>query len=444
MTPPAERSGDAGPAEHTARPGLGAAVAAVWRGSADHGGPDTERSVRGTGGPRLSPRPVLFGVASGSVDEEEEGIRRRRRFGSLFAAVWAVYLIEPLRRGWELDNPVARVYTLAVIVAFGACYIWSYWRIVRGGRPVGGAWPPNPEPRTVLVPLLMQAVLIAAAAITLHSSMLGMSVYMASYIGFSAPVRWAIPLELVLIVVFGVVPQLVSGQPPDWGLIQSIALAGFAVGGIRVILVRNHQLYLARKQLTELAVAEERLRVGRDVHDILGHSLTVITVKTELAQRLVDLDPDRAKTEMADVERLAREALAGVRTTVGGLREVSLAGELANARTALRAAEIEAELPDSDDLPIRHSVVFGWVLRESVTNVVRHSGAAHCRVRVTPTSIEVSDDGVGMSDSARTGSGLAGLRERVQATGGALTLANRPEGGLRVLASFPATIKEPE
>ncbi|WP_433562337.1 sensor histidine kinase [Nocardia sp. CA-151230] len=378
------------------------------------------------------------------MDAEDEGIQRRRRFGPLFAAVWAVYLIEPLRRGWELENPVARAYTLTVIVAFGVCYIGSYWQLVRGGRQAGGAWPPNPEVRTVLIPLAAQTALILAAAVTLHSSVLSMGVYLASYIGFSAPVRLAIPLELALIVAFGVAPQLATGQPPDYGLIQSIALAGFAVGGIRVILVRNHQLYLARKQLTELAVAEERLRVGRDVHDILGHSLTVITVKTELAQRLIDLDPNRAKAEMADVERLAREALAGVRTTVGGLREVSLAGELANARTALRAAEIEAELPDSDDLPIRHSVVFGWVLRESVTNVVRHSGAAHCRVRVTPTSIEVSDDGVGMSESARTGSGLAGLRERVQATGGSLTLANRPEGGLRVLASFPATIKEPE
>ncbi|MTE12399.1 sensor histidine kinase [Nocardia aurantiaca] len=382
-------------------------------------------------------------VASGAVDAEEQGIQRRRRFGAVFAAVWAIYLIDPLRKGWALDDPVARVYTLAVIVAFAACYIWSYWLLMRG-RPSSGSWPPNPEPRTVLIPLLAQAALILAASVTLYSEVLGMSIYLASYIAFATPVRWAIPLELVVMVAAGVVPQLATGRPPDYGLIPSLALAGFAVGGVRVILMRNHQLYLARKQLTELAVAEERLRVGRDVHDILGHSLTVITVKTELAQRLIDIDPERARSEMADVERLAREALSGVRTTVGGLREVSLAGELANARTALRAAEIDAELPDSDDLPIRHSVVFGWVLREAVTNVVRHSGAAHCWVRVTATSIEVSDDGVGMGESARVGSGLSGLRERVRATGGALTLANRPEGGLRVLASFPATIKEPE
>ncbi|MFE2957990.1 sensor histidine kinase [Nocardia tengchongensis] len=388
-------------------------------------------------------RPRLWArVASGGVDAEEAGIRRRRRFGTLLAAVWAVYLFDPLRQGWQLENPVARAYTIAVIVAFGVVYVASYWLLVRG--PSDQGWPPRPPWLVVAASLAVQAALIAAAAVTLHSQMLGLGVYMASYIAFTLPVRRAVPLELALLIVFAVLPQLFTGQPPAYSLMQSIALAAFAVGGIRVILQRNHELHIARQQLAELAVAEERLRVGRDVHDILGHSLTVITVKTELAQRLIDVAPERAKTEMADVEQLAREALAGVRSTVGGLRAVSLAGELTNARTALNAAEIEGVLPDPGDLPSRHSVVFGWVLREAVTNVVRHSGAAHCWVRVTPNSIEIADDGVGPRDSARTGSGLSGLRERVRATGGELTLGARPEGGFRVLASFPETIEESE
>lgn len=383
-------------------------------------------------------------VASRGVDEEELGIRRRRRYGFLFAAVWAVYLNEPVRKAWQLHDPVARVYTLVVILAFAVAYIGSYWLVVRG--PVSKKPYPVPlQVRVVVFPLLVQGLLVLAAAVTLHSEAYGMAVYLVSFSAFALPSARAIPVLVALILASTVVPQLLTGHSPDYALMQSMALAGFAVGGIRIILLRNAQLYQARKRLTELAVAEERLRVGRDVHDILGHSLTVITVKTELAQRLMDLDPERAKTEMADVERLARESLAGVRTTVGGLREVSLAGELTNARTALRAAEIDADLPDTDELPLRHSVVFGWVLRESVTNLVRHSGASYCRVRVTPTSIEVVDDGVGLRDGAHFGSGLSGLRERVQATGGSLTLGNRPEGGLRVLASFPAgPTKEPE
>jgi len=138
---------------------------------------------------------------------------------------------------------------------------------------------------------------------------------------------------------------------------------------------------------------------------------------------------------MSDVERLAREALAGVRDTVGGLREVSLAGELANVRTALGAAGIEAELPDGDFGD--YQPIFGWVLREAVTNVVRHSAASRCTVRVSPSRIEVIDDGTGLRRNAEFGSGLAGLRERVRAEGGALTLAAAPGGGLRVSADFP-------
>ncbi|WP_067697199.1 sensor histidine kinase [Nocardia jejuensis] len=369
-------------------------------------------------------------------DASEASIARRRRLGWVFAWVWSVYLVDPLRQAAQLEQPVARWYTLAVIVAFGLCYLGSYWLLLRS--PDNGASWPSPQWRIVVGPVAAMSLLTIAASITLHSSAAGLGIYLGTYIAFALPIRRSVPLVLVLILAIEVIPRLLSGQPPDFGTVQSIAMSSFAVGGIRQIIMRNRQLTLARKQLTELAVAEERLRVGRDVHDILGHSLTVITVKTELAQRLMDLDPERAKTEMADVERLAREALAGVRSTVGGLREVSLAGELVNARTALRAAEIDADLPDGDDLPTRNSVVFGWVLREAVTNVIRHSGARHCTVRVTPTSIDVTDDGVGFGDTPKLGSGLSGLRERLQAAGGDLTLTTGTDGGSRVLATFPA------
>jgi two-component system sensor histidine kinase DesK len=159
-----------------------------------------------------------------------------------------------------------------------------------------------------------------------------------------------------------------------------------------------------------------------------------------LAQRLLDSDPSRARQEMADVERLAREALAGVRDTVGGLREVSLASELVNARTALRAAGIEAELPGPAELPERYAVIFGWVLREAVTNVVRHSGARHCRVRVSESRIDIFDDGKGLSGSV-FGSGLSGLRDRVRAEGGVFTV-DTPPGGRTVIAADFTTADE--
>ncbi|MET9490253.1 histidine kinase [Nocardia sp. NPDC006630] len=375
-------------------------------------------------------------VASGDMTYEDQQIGRRRRVGWIFVVVWTVYLIDPLKNAWALDQPVARIYTIAVLIAFVICYLGSYWVLFR--LPMHGPTWPSPSPWLVGRLLAVLVALLLAATVTLHTGANGLATYIGTFVAFALPIRRAVPLVVVLLLATAVVPQLIVGEAPDWSIMQGMALSAIAVGGVRLIIINNQALDLARKQLTELAVAEERLRVGRDVHDILGHSLTVITVKTELAQRLLDIDPERTRTELVDIEKLARESLAGVRSTVGGLREVSLAGELVNARTALRAAGIDADLPDGDELPIRHSIVFGWVLREAITNVVRHSGAAHAAVRVTPTSIEVSDDGGGMGDGARAGSGLSGLRERVQAAGGTLTLSNRPEGGLRVLASFPA------
>src|SRR5579885_30518 len=154
-----------------------------------------------------------------------------------------------------------------------------------------------------------------------------------------------------------------------------------AVTGGMLAAQRQRALGEAREENARLAIQEERHRMARDVHDILGHSLTVITVKAELASRLLDVSPERARAEVADVERLARDALADVRQAVAGFREISLPAELARARATLAAAGIEADLPSAADAvgsPLRE--VCAWTLREGVTNVVRHSGATTCRV----------------------------------------------------------------
>jgi two-component system sensor histidine kinase DesK len=204
----------------------------------------------------------------------------------------------------------------------------------------------------------------------------------------------------------------------------------------------------SQAEAARLAVEQERgrvaRRVARDIHDILGHSLTVITVKAELAGRLIADHPERAEAEVGDIERLARGALADVRATVTGYRGVNLAVELSGAREALNSAGIHAELPNNiENVTGETSQLFAWVVREGVTNVIRHSGAARCAITLEPHSIEIADDGRAMADAescaeepAMRGNGLTGLAERVSAAGGSLLAGPAPAGGfvLRVTA----------
>ncbi|GAA1955559.1 sensor histidine kinase [Microbacterium deminutum] len=238
-----------------------------------------------------------------------------------------------------------------------------------------------------------------------------------------------------LILGLGLLALLMSAVTEGWSegilwqpaIIVSISLMMAAFG--RTTAAMN-QLRATQAQLEELAVERERGRVARDIHDILGHSLTVITVKSELAGRLVDVDPERARTEIAEVETLARGALADVRATVAGVRGVTVSGELAAARSALSAAGISAELPSSTDaVPPDRRELAGWVVREGVTNVLRHSAASVCRITLGPDGVEIADDGVGPTASAASSTGLKGLRERVEAVGGRMTVGRGDLGG---------------
>jgi two-component system sensor histidine kinase DesK len=203
------------------------------------------------------------------------------------------------------------------------------------------------------------------------------------------------------------------------GTIIAIPLTGLAMFGFGRVIRGSQLLAEARTELARLAAENERTRIARDLHDLLGHSLTTISVKAELAERLVDTDPAAATEEIHEVAALSRRALGDVRAAVSNYREVTLAGELASGRELLRAAGIVSELPPAVDVVDESSQeLFGWVVREGLTNVVRHSQASMCTVRVSPNTVEIVDDGVG--GAADSGSGLAGLAERVATAGGVL------------------------
>lgn len=177
-----------------------------------------------------------------------------------------------------------------------------------------------------------------------------------------------------------------------------------------------------------LALSEEREEIARDVHDVLGHSLTVITLKAELAQRLLEIDPARAGAEMEAIAQLSRASLAEVRSTVTRLRVPDFSGEIEGAGRALQTAGIRAELPEAQSALAVAGVnakLFSWVLREAVTNMVRHSGANAARVRLSSTGLDILDNGVGVGDAR--GNGLTGMAQRVAASGGSVVIEAAPE-----------------
>lgn len=209
------------------------------------------------------------------------------------------------------------------------------------------------------------------------------------------------------------------------------------------LIATNTELQRARHELARLAVADERLRFARDLHDLLGHSLSVIALKAELAGRLLKEDPAAAAVHVGELEGVARKALVEVRETVSGYRRPVLSAELDGARMALRAAGIEARLERSREaLAPEVEALLAWTVREGTTNVIRHSGAKRCRVVIEPgpeaTSLEVIDDGRGPGEPDPAGNGLAGLRERVERMAGRLEAGLGPNGGFRLCVTVPS------
>ena len=183
----------------------------------------------------------------------------------------------------------------------------------------------------------------------------------------------------------------------------------------------------------ELDILTERERIARDVHDVLGHSLTIVNLKAELAAKLVETNAPAAQEQMRQVAQLSRQALAEVHSTVTRLRVPDLEGEILASSRALETAGIQASLPDATtaaNIAGMNSSLFSWALRETVTNIVRHSHATYATVRLNSTGLEVTDNGIGIGD-APCKSGLTGLRTRIEDAGGTLTLGNAPEHWLQ-------------
>ncbi|WP_218671182.1 sensor histidine kinase [Microbispora sp. GKU 823] len=369
---------------------------------------------------------------------------------------------------WNPARPASRTAHIRGVVVLSLLLLWPLWdalgpygiwpesvavRIAIGvvtllyaagwlGAMVAGVRLP-PRRRILLVGTLFALAVVAALLRNgpLYLGHAGVFGFVLAVAAWLLPARWGVLLGLATWVV-QVLAHWMAPGPVHWGHVGGL-VPGIVIPVAVTLLIRLVvQLGQAREEIAALAAAAERDRLARDLHDVLGHSLTTITVKTGLARRMLESggDPERALAELRDVERLSRQAHSEVRLTVSGRRRPSLAAELAGARAALRAAGISPILPPSaDHVPAELAEPFAYVLREGVTNVIRHSGATRCEVLLGDDWLEVRDNGTGQKTAgqhaAGPGNGLSGLAERLRAVGGRIEAGPLPAGGFRLRAS---------
>ena len=365
----------------------------------------------------------------------------RRRLRTPFLAATLFFTIAPLLSVLaNPSEPAALALLLAGWAIFGAVLVYLF-RFGPFVRPANGPW---------LAVAVVAMTALALAAQVWFGATTGTALYF--YAGVTAARLGSERMALAGIAIVALAAAAgTTAASGDWtaGLTVGVTVATICLTlfSLAALGRSNRALQAARRELADLAVAEERTRIARDLHDTLGHSLSLIALKSELARRVLPDDPARAATEIGDVERVAREALASVRETVSGYRQATLAMELAGARAALSAAGIDGDVePAPEDLPRDVDAVLGWAVREGVTNVLRHSDAAQARIRVIVDggvrAIEVEDDGslggrVEPAEDGAGGLGLAGLRERAAALGGSLEAGPMPGRGFRLRVTVP-------
>lgn len=368
--------------------------------------------------------------------------RRHGWMRASMALIWLAFIVFPLITAVANSGSFTRhVLTLAGAAAFVAAYIGLIvaWRRTEAA-PLGV--------------LLFGVLLATASALTLadRSGWAFLFTYAAACAGLLSNPRvgfYGVAGCTALAAAEGMIGG--GGGGAAVGYATSSAGVGLLMLLMRGLRARNDELVSARAELARLAVAAERERFARDLHDLLGHTLSVITLKAELAGRLLPHQPYEAASEVADVEQVARKALSEVREAASGYRQPTLDGELEGALMALAAAGIEASVErPAVTLDPEIEAVLAWTVREGATNVIRHSRASHVALRIsaslTDARVEVVDDGIGSdgggagvngSGGSSDGHGLAGLAERAHGLRGRVEAGGKPGGGYRLAVNVP-------
>ena len=415
----------------------------------------TEAASSGTGHEWRKPGLVTGGLGQHYVPGAGSPMRW------FFSGVWLVYLIQPVADLFGHHHGVASIAGgLVITVAF--CVIYMLVLMYS-----------DMQPRLARYGLVAIAALAALACTVYGKDWTALWIYVSAATGFvlaAAPDgRRAATLGIAGVGACYVFFSLISHETLTDTLIVllPVLLIGLAMMGFRMQMTLMYELAQARGTVAKLAANEERLRLARDMHDLTGQSLSMITLKSELAaKRLAKLpssaERDAALTELGDIGRVSRQTLHDIREAVSGYRRPTLAIEVITARNVLEAAGIG--LDDDAGLTLWSGTfdpdteaVLAWCLREAVTNVIRHSGARNCRISLAEHGrelmLEVTDDGRGLAepdlparasqDQPPKGSGLRGMSERLSAVGGRLSLGpadpSRASGGFRLTATVPVS-----
>jgi two-component system sensor histidine kinase DesK len=378
--------------------------------------------------------------------------------GIVFTGIWLAYLIGPVvDLITQQYSAVQRAAGLSIIAAFCVIYVILVPN-----------WPSSP--RYAHAGLAVLAALAAAACILFGGTgAASLWIFVSSASGLLvASHRWAVRVVLAVsayYVVFCFTGHV--GMADFLSNLLPVTFLGLAMIGLRRQLELTNQLHQAREEVAQLAANEERLRLARDMHDLTGQSLSVITLKSELAARLLSRlpdgpDRDRARDEIEQVAAVSRQTLHDIREAISGYRRPTLAVEVITARAALVSAGIAVEddpglILASGTFDPDAEAALAWCLREAVTNVVRHSGARHCRISLISqpdtVALVVSDDGHGhvppIGPGARVagviaeaGTGLRGMSERLSAAGGSLELRPDARPGFCLTATVPAHLEQ--
>lgn len=335
-----------------------------------------------------------------------------------YPSIWLIFLMFPVVSllGSDASMPW-RLLAACALFAFAVLYMASWW-----WTSLVPAW--GHTANTVLWFFMLAAAMVAMVP-AIGPNALSPTPFLIATLAFKLPIRTAL-MGIVPLVITFVALSIQWGAPYIYWVPSTLGGSAILMLAISWLIDREDR---TKGMTHDLEMARQRETIGRDVHDLLGHSLTVITVKTELARKLLERDPQRAAAELDEVLSLSREALAEVRATVGQLRTPQWSSQVAAARTALRAANIETKLPSSSvTIPPTHSVLMAWCLREAVTNVIRHSGATRCVVEASANHLTVIDDGAHAPAVHSYGNGLQGMEQRVREAGGSLSVSTANPG----------------